>query len=82
MTTTTQTAREVEIAFRTDLAALLAKYSNGADRAEIESEDHFSGYAECGEDIRITASIPSVYDAEGNQIREYTEIDLGRWIRN
>lgn len=80
MTTTIQTSAEVEQAFRADLAALLAKYSNGRDRAEIEAEDHFSGYAECGEDVRITVSIPAIYQ-DGEPVRPYTEIDLGRFIR-
>lgn len=82
MTTTIQTSAEVEQAFRADLAALLAKYSNDNDRAEIESDDHFSGYAECGEDIRITVTIPSIHSKDGETVRPYTEIDLGRFFRN
>lgn len=35
--------------FLTELKKLLAKYD-----AEITCEDHWSGYAECGEDVRIT----------------------------
>ena len=62
--------------FISELKALLAKWD-----AEIVAEDHFSGYAECGEDVRMTVTIPAIYDKEsGEYIREWTEIDLGRRI--
>ncbi len=62
--------------FISELKALLAKWD-----AEIVAEDHFIGYAECGEDVRMTVTIPSIYDKEtGEWIREWTEIDLGRSI--
>lgn len=44
--------------------------------ADLTAEDHWTGYAECGEDIRMTICIPSVYRG-ADCIREYTEIDLG-----
>ena len=37
------------------------------------------GYAECGEDIRTTVTIESVYEA-GECLWEWTEIDLGRYF--
>ena len=60
--------------FTMELKALLKKYD-----AEISAEDHYQGYPECGEDIRITVTIPSKYDADGNMLREWTEIDLGNY---
>jgi hypothetical protein len=70
-----KTKQDVEKAFRTELQALLDKYG-----AEIEAEDHFMGYAECGEDVRITVDIPGIWDEKGNTVREWTSIDLGRII--
>jgi len=65
-------AAEIEAAFRAELKALLAKYG-----AEIEAEDHYPGYAECGEDIRMTVTVASVYDDAGERTREGCDIDLG-----
>ena len=76
----TQTKEEVTQAFLIDLKALLQKYSNGVSSCEIEAEDHYSGYPECGEDVRMTVTVPSIYTPEGETIREWTEIDLGRWF--
>lgn len=70
-----QTKQEVEAAFRRDLIELLAKYN-----AEIEAEDHYPGYSECGEDIRMTVDIPAIYGKNGDTIREWTRIDIGRWL--
>jgi hypothetical protein len=71
-----KTAKEIEASFRADLKALLTKY-----KAEITTEDHYNGYAECGEDIRMTVNIGSVYAKDNCEcIQEYTEFDLGRWI--
>ena len=64
----------LEKMFRDDLNALLAKYN-----AELEAEDHWTGYPECGEDIRMTVTIPSKW-VDGNQVVEYTEIDLGKIV--
>jgi hypothetical protein len=68
-------ASSVEASFRADLLELLANYD-----AEMEAKDHWEGYAECGEDIRITVDIPAIYDAEVNCLREATEINLGAYI--
>lgn len=69
------TKQEVETAFRSELQALLDKWG-----AEIEAGDHFIGYEECGQDIRMTVSIPCRYTEHGEVTREHTEIDLGNWI--
>ena len=66
-------AAEVKAAFLFDLNALLQKWT-----ATLEAADHYPGYAECGEDIRMTVTIPGVWDANGDTLREWTEIDLGR----
>jgi predicted component of type VI protein secretion system len=39
-------------AFEAELKALLAKYE-----CRISAADHWTGYAECGEDVRIEADI-------------------------
>ena len=67
-----QTKEQIEQAFRADLQALLDKYG-----AELEAEDHWQGYAECGKDVRMTVYIPGVWDKVGEPLREWTEIDLG-----
>ena len=65
---------DVERAFRDELHALLKKFG-----AEIEAEDHYPGYSECGQNIRMTVSIPALYDEQGIMIRESCEINLGSW---
>ena len=67
-----QTNEQIEQAFRADLQALLDKYG-----AELEAKNHWQGYAECGEDVRMTVTIQGEWDNDGEQVREYTEIDLG-----
>ncbi len=69
-----ETKEQVAAAFRADLQALLDKYN-----AELEAKDHWQGYSECGEDVRMTVDIPAIYDSEYNCLREYTEIDLGAY---
>ncbi len=32
------------------------------------------------QDVRMTVDVPAIYDANHNCVREYTEIDLGRWM--
>lgn len=66
------TKEKVTKAFMKDLRNLLKKYD-----AEIEAEDHFPGYPESGEDIRMTVTIDGLYDEDGNKLREMTEINLG-----
>jgi hypothetical protein len=74
-TNTIQTSEDVAESFKKDLRELLAKYD-----AEMEADDHYRGYPECGEDIRITVTIPSIYDHKGDTIRPWTEVDLGRFV--
>ncbi len=70
------TKEQVESEFRRELSGLLAKWS-----ATLEASDHYLGYAECGEDIRMTVTIPALYASEQTTIeREWTEIDLGRYV--
>lgn len=67
------TSQEVEAAVKADFQAFLDKWG-----AEISAEDHYPGYPECGEDVRMTITVPSVFSGENT--REWTEIDLGRWV--
>lgn len=71
------TSKQIEQKFRAELQDLLDKY-----QAIMEAEDHYKGYAECGEDIRITVDIATLYDDDGNIIREGAEIDLGSYQRH
>jgi hypothetical protein len=66
---------EITKLFLSELKQLLGKYE-----AELSAEDHYSGYPECGEDVRMTVTVPGKYDASGNTIREWTDIDLGNSI--
>ncbi len=65
---------DTEKAFRADLLALLAKYDAG-----LTAQDHYQGYPECGKDIRMTVTIPAIYDEDGETVRPWTEIDLGSY---
>lgn len=67
-----KTSQEITEEFNTKLRILLAEYG-----AELSAKDHWQGYAECGEDVRMTVEIPSIYDGDGNCLREWTDIDLG-----
>ena len=69
-----KTEKEVSKEFLSELKALLKKYN-----AEIEAEDHWKGYSECGRDIRMTVNIPSIYQ-DGEPIQEMTEINLGTFV--
>jgi len=66
---------DIEKNFRSDLMVLLKKYD-----ATLSAEDHFSGYAECGQDIRMNVSIDAKYDSDGNIIKDHAEIDLGNYM--
>lgn len=67
-----QTSEQVKVSFMSELRALLDKY-----QARIEAEDHWIGYAECGEDVRMEVDIPAIYDESHECLREATCIDLG-----
>lgn len=70
------TKEQVEQEFCGELYALLRKWA-----ATLEADDHFRGYSECGEDIRMTVTIPALYaDEQRTTEREYTEIDLGKYV--
>lgn len=69
------TSAEVEAQFRYELNALLEKWG-----ATISADDHYSGYPECGSDIRMTVEIPAVYDKVGEPVQERAEIDLGKYL--
>lgn len=71
MKTAEQTTKE----FREDLQNLLNKYG-----AELEASDHWTGYSECGQDIRMIVTIEAIYDENNNCVQEWTEIDLGSWM--
>jgi hypothetical protein len=45
--------QRTEAKFRTELSALLYRFG-----ARLNAEDHWQGYAECGEDVRITVELP------------------------
>lgn len=68
-------AEEVEKEFREDLQAILDKYG-----AELEAKDHYRGIQGCGQDIRVTVTIPAKYDSSGEQVSEWTEISLGQYL--
>ena len=69
-----KTTLEIENEFRSDLNALLKKYD-----ADIETSDHYIGYSECGEDIRVMVSIPVVY-VDNECIQESADFNLGLYI--
>lgn len=70
------TSEQLEHEFKERLAALLAEYD-----AELSAEDQWTGYAECGQDVRMTVEIPSIYNKESCEYeREMTIIDLGRYF--
>lgn len=71
-----KTSQEITEEFKTKFRALLSEYG-----AEISAKDEFTGYPECGEDIRIRVDIPSLYDPDGNCLREWTDIDLGSFFQ-
>ena len=70
------TRADIEAAFRADLQALLDKYG-----AELEEKDYYQGYAECGEDVRMTVFIEAVYDDNHELVNEGVEINLGNWLK-
>lgn len=72
-----ETKARVSETFTAELRALLARWG-----ADIEAADHYPGYPECGEDVRMTATIKGSFDADGNVTREWTEIDLGRYLHS
>lgn len=76
-----QSSEYIKNQFIAELRELFAKYDFGGWKASISAEDHWQGYAECGEDVRMTVTIPSKWE-NGEQVREMAEIDLGRDFPN
>lgn len=70
-----KSTEQVAAEFKADLHGLFDKWG-----AELVAEDHWSGYAECGEDVRMTVTVPAIYDTDHNCLREFTEIDLGSYV--
>ena len=68
------TAVEIEKSFRAEFQQLLDKYN-----AEITADDFWTGYAECGQDIRIEVVIDSIYNEDHECIQEFVEFDLGQY---
>lgn len=68
-----KTSNEIEEEFKAKLRALLAEYD-----AELTADDHWQGYAECGQDIRMTIYVPGIY--EGENARDMAEINLGSYF--
>lgn len=60
------TPKETRQEFLKELQALLKKYD-----AEIVTEDHWKGYAECGRDVRMTIQFEDWH---------IEEIDLGEYV--
>ena len=67
-----KTKQQVEREFREALQRLVDEYS-----AELEAMDHWEGYPECGQDVRMTAYIPAIYAEDRSCIQEFCAIDLG-----
>lgn len=71
-----KTPKELEDEFTAKLRALLAEYN-----ADLTAEDHYPGYAECGSDIRMTATLVSKWAPDyGEQLLPWVEIDLGKSV--
>lgn len=64
------TEEEAVAAFKAELAALLARW-----RATISAADHWRGYSECGEDVRMTASVEFMHP---DGCPRFLDVDLGR----
>jgi len=63
------------IAFLEDLSALLKKH-----KAEINADDVWAGYSECGEDIQIEFELEDTYDELYSEVKwgyniDYEQID-------
>ena len=71
-----KSTEQVAAEFKADLYELFDKWG-----AELVAKDHWNGYAECGEDVRMTVTVPAIYDQDHNCVREFTEIDLGSYFQ-
>ena len=59
--------------FKIELAALCKKY-----RCFIIADDHYLGYPEYGEDVRMTVEFEDDYTADPPL--PYEDLDLGQWF--
>lgn len=66
------TEDEAVAAFRAEMSALLARW-----RATISAADHWRGYSERGEDIRMTASIEVIHP---DGYPRFMDVDLGWYL--
>jgi len=71
------TRDEVERAFLADLRALLVKYGS---HTALDADNYYQGYAECGQDIRMTVTIEAKYDKYNNMVSPMVLIDLGEYF--
>lgn len=71
-----ETSDERSAEFLAELLALLHKYN-----ATLDAADHYRGYAECGEDVRMTVSIPATWDSDNNMVCQETELNLGKYVQ-
>jgi hypothetical protein len=62
-------------AFKKELAALCRKY-----KCEITAADHWIGYAECGQDVRITVEFTGSYTLDSKALLAWEELDLGTFF--
>jgi hypothetical protein len=60
--------------FKEELTELFLRYG-----ATLMASDHYKGYAECGEDIRMIIDLPGKIE-DGNEIEKCEEIDLGSYF--
>ncbi len=66
----TKTREEyIRCEFAKDLKALLVKYN-----VEIEAQDHWEGYPECGQDVRMTVLFND-WEVENIDLGSYVDID-------
>lgn len=66
-----KTKEEMTIQFKQELTDLLAKYG-----AELAVED----CSRRGYDMQMVVTIPPKWDESGEQLQEFNEISLGRFI--
>ena len=59
--------------FKQELAALCRKYN-----CYIEAKDHWTGYSECGQDVRMTVEFDGDYSVDPPI--PYADLDLGTYF--
>jgi len=61
--------------FETELRALLQKH-----RCTLTVDNHWTGYPECGQDLRLTADIDTRWDENGDLISLGGTLNLGTHV--